>query len=163
MILLSYQLLFEHHSLPSCPTYLCMPAKMYFVSISIPIAYDSRSAMVSSGAEKCSFEKSPRRAWRLPTSIFDAVAHFVCLRQESQPSPTGGPATLASQLSGPFPTPAHCRHVWVCSSTPGQGAIKADAPLQLNSERLTELWWHLMRKSSSVLGCGESMHCVLRF
>ena len=125
-----------------------MPAKKkkYFVSTSIPIAYDSTSAMVSFGAEKCSFEKSPRRAWRLPTSIFDAVAHFVCLPRESQPSPTGGPATLASQLSGPFSAPAHCHPVWVCSSTPGQGAIKADAPLQLNSERLTELWWHLMRK-----------------
>lgn len=109
MFLLSHPPPFEHHSLPSCPIYLCMPAKKYFVSISIPIAYDSRSAMVSSGAEKCSFEKSPRRAWRLPTSIFDAVAHFVCLPQESQPSPTGGLDALASQLSGPFPAPAHCR------------------------------------------------------
>ncbi len=114
MFLISYTPLFEHHSLPSCPTYLCMPAKKYFVSISIPIAYDSRSAGVSSGAEKCSFEKSPRRAWRLPTSIFDAVAHFVCLPQESQPSPTGGLNALASQLSGPFPAPAHCR--LVCGS-----------------------------------------------
>lgn len=28
---------------------------------------------------------------------------------------------------------------------PGQGAVKADAPQQLKSERLTELWWHLTR------------------
>lgn len=27
LFLLSYPPLFEHHSLPSCPTYLCMPAK----------------------------------------------------------------------------------------------------------------------------------------
>lgn len=85
--------------------------KKDFGSISIPIAYDSGCATVSSGAQKCSFEKSPRRAWRLPTSIFDAVAHFVCLPQESQPSPTGGLATLASQLQRPFPAPAHCRPV----------------------------------------------------
>lgn len=106
-----------HHSLniTACPlaqpTYACQQKKKkkkHFVSISIPIAYDSRSTMVSSGAEKCSFEKSPRRAWRLPTSIFDAAAHFVCLPQESQPSPTRGLHTLASQLSGPFPAPAHC-------------------------------------------------------
>lgn len=60
------------------------------------------------GPQKCSFEKLPRHAWRLPTSIFDAAAHFVCLPQESQPSPIGGLHTLASQLSGPFPAPAHC-------------------------------------------------------
>lgn len=143
----SYPPLFEHHSLPSCPAYLCMPAKKYFVSISVPIAYDSRSAAVSSGAEKCSFEKSPRRAWRLPTSIFDAVAHFVCLPQESEPSPHRRPGhasqPIIRALSCTCPLPP-C--VLVCSSTPGQGAIKADAPLQLNSESLTELWWHLMRK-----------------
>lgn len=119
---------------------------MYFVSISISIAYDSRSALVSSGAEKCSFEKLPGRVWRLPTSIFDAVAHFVCLPPELQHSPNRGPATLASQLSGPFPAPAHCCPVWVCSSTADQGAIKAVSLLQLSPEWLTGQWWHLMTK-----------------
>lgn len=71
---------------------------------------------------------------------------------------------IASQLSGPFPAPAHCKPcVWVCSSTPGQGAIKADAPLQLSLERLAELWRHLMRKVQVFLGCVESMHRVPRF
>lgn len=97
-----------------CP--LAQPTSVYqqkkkkkdYAFISIPISYDSRSTVVSSGAEKCSFEKSPRRARRLPTSIFDAVAHFVCLPQESQTSPSGGMHTQASQLLWPLPAPAHC-------------------------------------------------------
>ena len=57
------------------------------VSISIPIAYDSSSASVTSGAKRCLFEKSPRRARRLPASIFDAVAHFECLARSGGPAP----------------------------------------------------------------------------
>lgn len=163
MFLLSYPPLLEHHILPLCPTYLCMPGKKYFGSISIPIAYDSGCTVVSSGAEKCSFEKSPRRAWRLPTSIFDAVAHFVCLPQESQPSPTGGLATLASQLSGPFPAPAHCHPV--CGSA---------APLQAREQsKLMPYYSSTLRangavvafneKSSSVLGFMDFVHCGPRF
>lgn len=110
LLQLSHAHCFEHHILPFCPTYLCMPeiGKKGFVSISIPIAYDSRSATLSAGTKKCSFEKSPRCSRRLPTSIFDVVAHFVGLPQEAQPNPTGSLGTVASQLSAPLPAPAHC-------------------------------------------------------
>lgn len=96
--------------------------------------------MVSSGAEKCSFEKSPGRARRLPTSIFDAVAHFVCLPQESQPSPTGGLATLASQLSGPFPAPAHCRLEYGSA-----------APLQAEKQSKLMPYYCLTQRNSKLL------------
>lgn len=115
-----------------------MPAEKIiknFLSIAIPIAYDSRSTVVSSGTRKCSFEKWLRRARRLPTSIFDAVAHFVCLGQEWQPSPTGGPGhasrPITTGVSCTCPLPA-C--LWVCSATPHPQPITAHPPLQLQSE-----------------------------
>lgn len=151
MFPLSYPPLFEHHSLPSCPAYLCMPAKKYFVSISIPIAYDSRSAAVSSGTPRNAHLKNRPdvHGGCQPQFLMQQLILCVFLRSHSS-GPTGGLDTLASQLPGPFsctcpPPPRVCAPV--CSSTPGQGAIRADAPPpQLGSERLTWLWWHLMRK-----------------
>lgn len=122
--------------------------------------------MLSSGAQKCSFEKSPRRAWRLPTSIFfDADAHFVCLPKESQPQPPTGVAhTPASQLSGPFScTCPLLASVWACSTTPGQGAIAGSARLPLNSARAHMAAVAFNERGSRDLRYGEVRHCVLSF
>lgn len=137
--------------------------KKYFGSISISIAYDSRCTLVSSGAEKCSFEKSPRRVWRLPTSIFDAVAHFVCLPQESQPSPTGGLATPACQLSGCIPAPAHCHPV--CGSVaPLWARVQSKLmPRYSSAPRADKTVVAFNEKSSRVGGSGENMHRASRF
>lgn len=112
-----------------------------FVSVSIPIAYDSRSTRVSTGTKECSFEKSPRCSRRLPTSIFDAVAHFVGLPQEAQPNLTGS-LTHSSQ---PITHPSSCTCpllpcVWVCNPAPSQGAIKADNLIQLILEKSLRLF-----------------------
>lgn len=140
------------------PTYACQGnGKKCFLSISIPIAYHSRSATVSTGNKECSFEKSPRCSRRLPTSFFDAVAHFVGLPQEAQPNLTVGRRAVASQLSSPLPAPAH--RCPVCGS-----AILLQAKQQsklipsYSPSRRKVLGFSLLRR---VLGFGENTHCVL--
>lgn len=109
------------------PTYACHGnGKKCFLSISIPISYHSRSATVSTGNKERSFEKLPRCSPRLPTSFFDAAAHFVGLPQEAQPNLTVGRRAVASQLSSPLSAPAQRCPACLCNPTPSQGAIKAD-------------------------------------
>lgn len=128
------------------PTRACQGnGKKCFLPISIPIAYHSRSAAVSTGNKECSFEKSPRCSRRLPTSFFDAVAHFVGLPQEAQPNPTVGRRAVASQLSSPLPAPAHHYPVWLCNPAPSQGAIKADTLIRPILEK--RFWLFSFEKS----------------
>lgn len=143
MLLLSHPPPFEHHSLPFCPTYLCMPAKKCFVSISIPIAYDSRSAVVSSRGREMLIWKIAQTCMEVANLNFWCSSSFcvsssgVTAQPHRRPGHTSQPIIRAFSCTCPL---LPCMRL--CSSTPGQGAIKADAPLQLNSE----LRWHLMRK-----------------
>lgn len=148
--------------MPSYPTYFCMPAKKkgkkkYSLSISFPIAYDSRSTMLSSGAQKCSFEKSPRRAWRLPTSIFfDADAHFVCLPKESQPPPEW-PTHQPANYQGRFPAPAHCWPLCgLAAQLQAREQSQAAPGCRSTQPGLTWLWWHLMREVQGLYAMGKS-------
>lgn len=140
------------------PTYVCQGnGKKCFLSISIPIAYHSRSATVSTGNKECSFEKSPRCSRRLPTSFFDAVAHFVGLPQEAQPNLTVGWCTVASQLSSPLPAPAH--HCPVCGA-----AIPLQAKEQSKLIPSSSPTWRKVSGFSLLIrvsGFGENTHCVL--
>lgn len=134
--------------MPPYPTYFCMPAKK---CILCPFLFQllmiAGAPWFPLGPRNAHLKNRPDVHGGCQPQFFDAAAHFVCRPQESEPNATGGPHTPASQLSGPFScTCPLLPCVWVCSPTPGQEAIRASAPLLLNSERLTELWWHLMRE-----------------
>lgn len=151
--------------MPPYPTYSCMPAKkMYSLSISFPIAYDSRSTMVSSGAQKCSFEKSPGRAWRLPTSIFWCSRSFCVSSSGVRAQPHRRPPHTSQPIIGAFflhlPTVALCVGLQP-NSRPGSNQSQCPTTAQL---------WEVHRAvvafnegSLRDLGYGEGTHCVLRF
>lgn len=124
------------------PTYACQGnGKKCFLSISIPIAYHSRSTVVSTGNKQCSFEKSPRCSRRLPTSFFDAVAHFVSLPREAQPNLTHRPMRSSQPIIQPSSCtcpPLPC--VRVCNPAPSQAAIKADSLIQPVLEKSCRLF-----------------------
>lgn len=124
----SYRPPFEHHSLPSCPAYLCMPGREKkrilcpFLCQLLMIA--AAAPQYPLGPEKCSFEKSPGRASRLPASIFDAVAHFAALflRSHSTAPAEDWPHSPAN-YQAPAPAPAHCTP----GTAPNREAIKGEA------------------------------------
>lgn len=119
--------------------------KKDFVFISIPIAYDSRSTflwgwemLIWKIAQTCT-EVANLNFWC--SSSFCVSSSGVTDQPQRRHAHTSQPIIVASSCTCPL---LPC--VWVCSPAPGQGAIKADASLQLNSKSLTEQWWHLMRK-----------------
>lgn len=137
---------------------------MYSLSISFPIAYDSRSTMVSSGAQKCSFEKSPRRAWRLPTSIFWCSRSFCVSSSGVRAQPHRRPPHTSQPIIGAFflhlPTVALCVGLQP-NSRPGSNQSQCPTTAQLWEAHRAVVAFN--EGSSRVLGYGEGTHCVLRF
>lgn len=150
--------------MPPYPTYFCMPAKKtYSLSISFPIAYDSRSTMVSSGAQKCSFEKSPRRAWRLPTSIFWCSRSFCVSSSGVRAQPHWRPPHTSQPIIGAFFL--HLPNVALCVGLqpdfrPGSNQSQCPTTAQLWEAHRAVVAFN---EGSRVLSYGEGTHCVLRF
>lgn len=137
---------------------------MYSLSISFPIAYDSRSTMVSSGAQKCSFEKSPRRAWRLPTSIFWCSRSFCVSSSGVRAQPHRRPPHTSQPIIGAFflhlPTVALCVGLQP-DFRPGSNQSQCPTTARLWEAHRAVVAFN--EGSSRVLSYGEGTHCVLRF
>lgn len=94
--------------------------------------------MLSSGPQKYSFEKSPRRARRLPTSIF--IFFFIdSARRPEERLPTHRPANY----QGRFTAPAHC---WPLRASQHNCRPGSDGRQRSTQRGLPRPWWHLMRQ-----------------